>query len=52
MCSAHNIGGRKGWFSHMEQELEIVTETEKDSALDGIDSIKNMFMVLHLLIAR
>ena len=26
----------------MEQELEIVTETEKDSALDGTDSIKNI----------
>lgn len=52
MCSAHNIGGRKRWFSHMDLELEIVTETEKDSVLDGTDSIKKYkFMAPHLLMA-
>lgn len=48
MCSAHNIGGKKQRFSHMDLELEIVTETEKDSVLDGTDSIKNISLWLHI----
>lgn len=47
MCSAHNVGGSKGQFLHMEQEEKERERDERDggrvlrfSALDGIGSCK------------